>query len=163
MSQPGLGPPQGTSVGCRPGRGAQRRLWRRPGPLLPSLSRICLRRAPPPPRPLPCLHSSSLQFHAYIVSFTPAQSSLAQRGPGVPPPEINVLVWNISARRLEPEACQSRPFCPLRGASAMVGGLGGRGGERGQFRAETSLGPRLPPVAPLLHIHPLFTKINVLL
>lgn len=53
MSQPGLGPPQGTSAGCRPGRGAQRRLWRRPGPLLPSLSRICLRRAPPP-RPSPC-------------------------------------------------------------------------------------------------------------
>lgn len=82
---------------------------------------------PPPPRPLPCLHSSSLQFHAYIVSFTPAQSSLAQRAPGVPPPEINVLNWNVSASRLEPEACQSRPLCPLRGASAMVGGLGGRG------------------------------------
>lgn len=114
---------------------------------------------PPPPRPLPCLHSSSLQFHAYIVSFTPAQSSLARLGPLVPPPEINVLIWNISERRLEPRACQSRAFCPLPGASAMVGGLGE--GKGGQCRAETSRGPGRPPARTAPRFHLLLTKINV--
>lgn len=111
---------------------------------------------PPPPRPLPCLHSSSLQFHAYIVSFTPAQSSLARLGPMVPPPEINVLIWNISERRLEPRACQSRAFCPLPGASAMVGGLGGRG--KGAIPSRDFPGARTPSRPPCTSLSPTVDK-----
>lgn len=111
---------------------------------------------PPPPRPLPCLHSSSLQFHAYIVSYTPAQSSLARLGPMVPPPEINVLIWNISERRLEPRACQSRAFCPLPGASAMVGGLGGRG--KGAIPSPDFPGARTPSRPPCTSLAPTVDK-----
>lgn len=67
-------------------------------------------------------------------------------GPESRPQKPTFLFGTTQRADWNQRGCQSRPFCPLRGASAKVGGLGE--GKRGQFLGDFPRAKTLPPAPP---------------
>lgn len=100
--------------------------------------------------PIPCVHC---QLHSRPIFIGPALA----HGPA--PRNQRSYLEHLGAQIGTAGLSIARVLSSPR--RFRYGGRFGGGGERGQFRTETSPGPGRPPARPAPRSHPLLTKINV--